>query len=167
MRKYVLGAALVVTAGLGLGGLAFGHAGAVPEGRMTGGGNFDCGNLEVTYGFEVHCDASIVPNTFEINWNGNHFHMDTLTSAECIDDPNISPNPPVAPFDTFFGQGTGSFNNVPGGTIFFNLTDAGEPGTSDTISVTIFDANQNLVLNCNTALLEGGNNQAHVQTPTP
>ncbi len=170
MRSHIIGAALVAgvaVAGFTLGAPALAWEG-ITNGRMTGGGNFMCtglGGAKVTYGFEVHC-GEVLPNNFEINWDGgNHFHLDTLTNAQCIDNPSFSPNPPPAPFDTYYGTGTGTYNGVPGATIYFNLTDQGEPGTSDTISVTILDASGNVVLDCNTVALSGGNNQAHLETP--
>ena len=162
MRKLIVGALMV--AGFGLAPAAPARAWeSNPVGRMTGGGNFTCTGIDakVTYGFEVHC-KEVQPNNFEINWpGGNHFHLEDLTGAICLDDPAISPNPPPAPFDTYEGTGTGKLNGVDGATIFFNLTDAGEPGTSDTISVTILDASGNTVLSCDTVTLDGGNNQAH------
>jgi hypothetical protein len=157
--KAILGLALVCA----LVGGAYGWEN-LKQGRMTGGGNFTCGDLKVTHGFELHCDAS-PPNNLEVNWGGNHFHLEMLTSAECVDDPNISPPPPAAPFDTFIGEGTGKFNGVDGATITFTLTDAGEPGTSDTITVTIKDSSGATVLACPTATLDGGNHQAHRNTP--
>ena len=69
--------------------------------------------------------------------------------------------------------GTGRLNNVPGATINFVLTDAGEPGNTgggrggqegfvpDTIAVTIRDAAGATVLDCFATALVGGNHQAH------
>jgi hypothetical protein len=128
-------------------------------GRMTGGGSiFEAdGTTRVTHGFELHCDPSNTPNTLEINWDGgNNFHLDTLLTANCTDDPSIQPQPPAAPFDTFVGTGVGTCNGQPA-LISFTLTDAGEPGTNDFASYTISGG-------CSltaSGFLDKGNQQAH------
>jgi hypothetical protein len=133
-------------------------------GRMTGGGSiFEADGTRVTHGFEIHCDITDVPNTLEVNWpDANNFHMDTLTSAVCTDDPNIHQQPPKsAPFDTFVGTGTGKLNGVDGATISFTFVDAGEPGTSDTAKYIIKDHLGNVVLNVPATFLTKGNQQTH------
>lgn len=132
----------------------------ITEGRMTGGGSVFNGTLRVTHGFELHCDTSDLPNNLEVNWAGNSFHLDTLTQVACYDDPAISPNPPSAPFDTYYGQGIGSYNGVPGAFAMWIFTDAGEPGTSDTATIKIWDVHGTQVLNV-TNNLDKGNQQAH------
>ena len=53
-------------------------------GRMTGGGSvFGKGSQRVTHGFELHCDPEVGPNNLEVNWSGNHFHMEELLTASC------------------------------------------------------------------------------------
>jgi hypothetical protein len=164
MRRIVLGAILVTGAALRW------HAPALAwenlqQGRMTGGGKFVCVDDssvgDVTHGFELHCDKAS-PNNLEINWDtGEHFHLENLTMAECINDPAFSPDPPPAPFNTFMGMGTGKLDGVDGASIQFVLTDHGEPGTNDTITVQIKDPAGNIVLDCFTTKLIGGNHQAH------
>ena len=83
-----------------------------------------------------------------------------LTSAICIDDPEINPKPPAAPFDTFTGKGTGRFNGVEGATINFEFVDKGEPGKSDTVWIQILDKDGNKVLNVDGSI-KYGNLQAH------
>jgi hypothetical protein len=131
-------------------------------GRMTGGGSvFRKGGARVTHGFELHCDVTHLPNNLEINWDkGNNFHLETLASAVCTDDPNIAPPPPGAPFDTFVGQGTGLCNGEPGASITFTLTDAGEPGTVDTATFSITGCPNGLSLLVS-GNLKKGNHQAH------
>ena len=134
---------------------------------MTGGGSvFGTAGLRVTHGFELHCDLEIGPNNLEINWEGNHFHLDTLTSVSCTDDPNIEPPPPAADFDTYFATGTGSCNGVEGATITFTLTDAGEPGAKgakkDTATFEITGCPDGLTLSVSGSLKKG-NHQAHIQ----
>lgn len=144
---------------------AFAHEcppeGCFPDGRMTGGGRLDLDNMIVTHGFALHCDVDEVPNNLEVNWDGgNRFHLDELTRADCIDDPNIAPRPPTAGFDLFEGGGTGTYNGEEGATIYFVLTDAGEPGSRDTARLLIRDADDNIVLDVR-ANLDQGNHQAH------
>lgn len=128
-------------------------------GRMTGGGTI--GNTGTRHGFELHCNITQSPNNLEVNWGkGNKFHLDTLTAAICSDDPNISPNPPAAGFNTYKGKGTGTYNGVAGATAEWTFTDAGEPGTNDTATIKITDVNNNVVLNVS-GKLSSGNQQAH------
>jgi len=132
-------------------------------GRMTGGGSVFKNSLRITHGFEIHCDITDTPNTLEVNWaDANNFHMDTLTSAVCSDDPAIDQKPPKsAGFDTFVGTGTGKLNGVAGATISFTFVDAGEPGTSDTAAYVIKDQNGNTVLTVAATALTKGNQQTH------
>jgi hypothetical protein len=127
-------------------------------GRMTGGGSvFTTANVRVTHGFELHCNIADTPNNLEINWDGgNNFHLTSLTSVTCVDDPNITPPPPNAGFDTYIGTGVGTCNGLPA-AISFTLTDAGEPGTKDTAAFKITGACTLTVSNN----LDKGNQQAH------
>lgn len=129
---------------------------------MTGGGSvFTASGMRVTHGFELHCDASKSPNNLQVNWgNGNRFHLTGLTSAACSDDASISEGMPVAGFDTYKGKGTGNYNGMPGATAEWTFTDAGEPGSADSVSLTIKDAGANTVLSV-TGTLNSGNQQAH------
>lgn len=131
-------------------------------GRMTGGGSvYTRAGVRVTHGFELHCDATVTPNNLQINWDkGNKFHLETLTSALCTDDPAIAPTPPNAGFDTYKGTGTGKFNGVPGYTAEWTFTDAGEPGKKDLATIVIKDPANAVVLSVS-GLLKVGNQQAH------
>jgi hypothetical protein len=139
-------------------------------GRMTGGGSvFTIGDVRVTRGFQIHCDLR-EPNNLEVNWDGNRFHTSELTSAVCIDQASVDQNPPVAPFDTFIGGGVGKLNGKAGARIEFVFVDAGEPGTSDTATIKIFDSSNNLVLDVPgdpnvPGFLTFGNIQAHKDNP--
>jgi hypothetical protein len=132
---------------------------------MTGGGSIFDTNSQVdytgrtTHGMVLHCDARN-PNNLQINWEGNSFHLTSLNSAMCPDDPAISPNPPDAQFDTIIGMGEGRFNGERGYQIMFTFTDAGEPGTADTATIVIQDPDGNDVLNIS-GYLTFGNHQAH------
>lgn len=137
-------------------------------GRMTGGGSvFTIDGARVTRGFQIHCDLR-EPNNIEVNWpGGNRFHLTDLTSAVCTDSPAIGQHPPKsAPFDTFTGTGEGKYRNQPGARIEFVFVDAGEPGSSDTASIKVYDADDNLVLDVPgdpnvPGFLDRGNIQAH------
>ncbi|MBI3639254.1 MAG: SBBP repeat-containing protein [Thaumarchaeota archaeon] len=140
-------------------------------GRMTGGGSIltpavtsgsgKNNSMRVTHGFELHCDVSQLPNNLEVNWDkGNKFHLDSLTTVSCTDDPTIIPNPPDAGFDTYVGTGTGSYNGVSGATAEWTFTDAGEPGKNDFAKIVIKDKNNVVVLSVS-GYLNSGNQQAH------
>jgi hypothetical protein len=131
------------------------------DGRMTGGGSvFESDGTRVTHGFELHCDTTDVPNNLEINWGGHRFHLETLTSAFCFQDPSINAGHPTNIFNTYVGIGTGLLDGAPGATAFWTFTDAGEPGTNDTASITIKDSLGNVVLTVS-GNLDSGNQQAH------
>ena len=139
----------------------------ITAGWMTGGGTLEKGQgkgkVGVSHGFELHCNPDELPNNLEVNWNNNsdRFHLETLISATCIDDPNISEVPPVAGFDTYIGEGIGRYNGVPGATITWIFTDAGEPGKdNDYGEMTITDADGVVVLSI-AGSLNQGNHQAH------
>ena len=140
-------------------------AGKPPDCWMTGGGSiFDADGMveytgRTTHGMVLHCDSRN-PNRLEINWEGNQFHLTSLNAAMCPDTAGIEPNPPGAAFDTFQGMGEGRLNGVPGATISFTFTDAGEPGVNDTAEITIFDPDGWQVLNI-AGPLTFGNHQAH------
>ena len=103
-----------------------------------------------------------MPNNLEINWcKGNNFHLVTLTTVSCTDNPAITPNPPQAGFDTYVGTGTGKFNGVDGATAQWTFTDAGEPGKNDQAKIVIKDKFGTIVLKTLLLKLDVGNQQAH------
>jgi uncharacterized repeat protein (TIGR01451 family) len=127
-------------------------------GRITGGGTVV--GTSVHHGFELYCDKTKSPNNLEVNWgHGNRFHLVSLTSAACSDDPSISEGHPVAGFDTYRGTGTGTYNGTSGATAEWVMTDAGEPGKNDRFQIKITDASGNVVLDVSGKIK--GNHQAH------
>lgn len=140
-------------------------------GRFTGGGKQvvvgQTTVVTVTKGFEVDCDLHTPSNNLEINWfdatgASHHFHMLTFDRAVCtLLGP---PNPPKAPVNDIVASGTGRYDGTDGFTVNFELTDNGEPGTSDKAGFTVFEtANPgNVVLNVPYATINTGNIQAHV-----
>ena len=150
------------------------EAARVKEGRLTGGGTtsgvFDAAGVtlpvtvDIHQGLELHCNEAQLPNNLEVNWDGgNHFHLSSLTSATCFDDPTKDPNPPPAGFDSYIGSGSGECNGVPGATANWYFTDEGEPGTSDdVVSLKITCADGSTVTAGGMDNLQG-NFQAHAQ----
>ncbi len=132
------------------------------QGSMTGGGSIiDPTYGKVTHGFELQCNMANTPNNLEVNWgHGNKFHLNSLTSVFCVNDPAISPYPPAAGFDTYVGTGTGSYNGAAGATAKWTFTDAGEPGTNDHATIVIKDNGGHTVLSVS-GNLQNGNQQAH------
>ena len=136
-------------------------------GRMTGGGMQLFGSIKVSRGFTIHCDI-ILSNNLEINWTGgNNWHIDKpLTKATCFDDPAYDETPPVAPFNTFVGEGIGRLNGVDGSKVFFTFIDAGEPGKNDKAAIKIIAPDGvTVVLDVPLSLLDHGNIQAHYDQP--
>jgi hypothetical protein len=145
---------------------------------MTGGGSiFPAGGRveyggdpRITHGFVLHCVPKNSDN-LQINDHGTgwNFHLETLTSAVCIDDPAIEPNPPDATFDTLVGEGTGRCKNAFTGqqtacTARWTFTDGGEPGgcVRDTALIEVSDVNGNLLFSVS-GVVDCGNHQAHSQ----
>jgi hypothetical protein len=129
--------------------------------RMTGGGSvLAAGGARVTHGFNLGCSAGAHGN-LQVNWGkGNKFHLTSLDSASCSDDPAIDSGRPTAGFDTYVGTGTGRCNGVDGAAVNLTFTDAGEPGKNDTARI--------LVSGCPggggvsvSGKLKNGNHQAH------
>ncbi len=135
---------------------------------MTGGGSLFTGGerngTRVTHGFVLPCPGTDHPGpNLQINWEGNSFHLTSLTTAECTNAANISAGKPDATFDTYHGTGTGRFNGQDGYFIDFTFTDAGEPGRTDTGTITIRQGSATgaVVLQVNVTELRMGNHQAH------
>jgi hypothetical protein len=104
-----------------------------PDTRMFGGGRqFTSTGMQVNYGMDLHCDASIQPNYLQVTWGGgNVFVLENMTRAACTG----------APFHTHSGSGTGAIDGQPGATIEWTMVDAGQPGVmNDNGRVVIKDA---------------------------
>ncbi|HET7487181.1 MAG TPA: hypothetical protein VFJ85_04585 [Acidimicrobiales bacterium] len=135
-----------------------------PKRFMTGGGSVDSAVGRVTHGAHLQCGAADGPSNLQVNWGGNRFHLDAVSTASCSDDPAISPGQPAASFDTLTGTGTGSCNGVAGVQVAWKLTDAGEPGRADRFEFRIVNAGTSgCSLNAAGTLAEG-NHQAHQAT---
>jgi hypothetical protein len=119
-------------------------------------------NGRVTHGFEIHCGyPPPEPNNLEINWAGHRFHLSELSRGICIDTSGFDEKPPVAGFDTFIGTGFGYVDGDVLAWIKFTFRDAGEPGTEDTMKVSIFPIDSYDGLFVGTTNLMFGNHQAH------
>ncbi len=137
---------------------------------MTGGGSiFAADHVEydgrITHGFVLHCDPRNSDNLQIVDHDINQsFHLETLTSAICIDDPAIEPDPPDATFDTFVGEGTGRCKQPDRPcTARWTFTDGGEPGgcVRDTAVIEVMDA-AGIVFSVS-GDVDCGNHQAHSQ----
>ncbi|HJU42376.1 MAG TPA: Ig-like domain-containing protein, partial [Vicinamibacterales bacterium] len=126
-------------------------------GRMTGGGKI--ADSTVTHGFHLLCDQFRGPQRLQVNWDGNRFHLLTVTTAFCSNDPTIDEQNPPSGFDTIEGTGTGRCNNQDA-IVSWKFTDAGEPGENDTASITIKGVACSLQIS---GPLSAGNHQAHPQ----
>ena len=129
---------------------------------MTGGGSVfqSSTGTRFTHGFTLHCPVTAGPNRLEINWGkGNKFHLTSLDSVLCRDDPKLDEGNPVAGFDTLSGTGRGRLNGKPGVRIKWVFTDDGEPGKGvDLAEFTIDDGvNPPIVVS---GMLKKGNHQA-------
>jgi hypothetical protein len=135
-------------------------------GRMTGGGDFYATNGTVVHhGFQLRCNVRDPRQNLEINWGkGQHFHLQTVTTVSCYDDPSINPGDPAAPIDTLVLSGTGTYNGTKDATIQLLFSDAGEPGRSDGVQLIIRDSEGNVVLAVSATTLIDGNQQAHRAT---
>ena len=140
--------------------------------RMTGGGTGTAivpAGVDVHHGFELRCDVNNPPNRLEVNWGpGESFHLLTLTSVMCLDDPNTAAPPPGANWDTYYGTGTGRLKGNEPATAEWCFQDGGEPGGGgvDTFTLKITDSSGNVVLFF-TFSDNQGNHQAHGFTTTP
>jgi hypothetical protein len=132
----------------------------VTSGKMTGGGRLATSDGEkVTHGFELGCGPDSSSANFQVNWAGNRFHLQSVTSVLCGNLAGLTPKPPAAGFNLHTGSGTGVLNGGQG-SISWSLADAGEPGTLDLASIVIRDDANNVVLNVSGNIV-GGNQQAH------
>ena len=119
--------------GTGLGAAieaVFGQCGVSDlAGQMTGQGRVSTDDgVRETHRFKLSCGAAGSGNQLDVEWGSHHrFHLETVTSGACNDDPTLSPNPPGAGFDTHTGTGTGRYNDTSGATVEWVFTDAGEP----------------------------------------
>lgn len=104
--------------------------------RITGGGWRVTGSgdeaVRASNGLTLHCDI-LLANNLQINWNdggSNKWHINKFVDAAfCYDHPDYTPEPPVAPADTFVGLDVGRLNNVDGAVACFILADHGEIGS--------------------------------------
>jgi hypothetical protein len=143
---------------------------------MTGGGSiFDAndetvygGETRFTHGFVIHCDPRNSDN-MQVNDHetGQMFHLGEITSANCLDDPSITPNPPDAFFDTYRGEGTGRCKQPDRPcNIRWVFTDGGEPGgcVRDTAFIEVREGSTvgvGAIVFSVTGDVDCGNHQAH------
>ena len=128
-------------------------------GFMNGGGGYDEVDKKTAnedyvepgtflrYGTVLPCDLGDKPGPNQtVTWHDpglqGRFKLDTLTRAFCRNDPFIDPGAPRAEFDTYVGDGTGTFTNALGLSVpvsaRFHVIDRGEPGSPPVIGVDYF-----------------------------
>ena len=143
----------------------------IVDGFMTGGGFIDVAGVgRVHYQLlGLDCPPQTSPPELKVTWgsnkNGSSFQLQAFTSRTCSDNPAIQ-NGPEANFDTATGTGTGTLIVSGGtpqtGTVNFEFVDGGEgQNSSDTVTIIITDAANNVVLSIVNQLVDGGNLQAH------
>ena len=135
------------------------------SGRMTGGGRVLMPSGAVDVAFELRCQPSAGQNNLEVNWNGGKFKLENLTSGLCSQDPAIPAPAPKGKadqpaFNTYKGSGTGRLDKSAGASATWTLTDQGEPGKNDTVTIQVKDASNVVVLNASGRLVSG-NFQTH------
>jgi hypothetical protein len=137
-------------------------------GWMTGGGSvFTTTGQRVTHGFVLQCDPAQGSNNLQVNWGDQRFHLESVTSVSCSDDPSIDPGQPPAPFDTIQGTGVGRYKQGNGpwqsAIVEWIFTDAGEPGRGvDRVRIKITLVSSGAVVLDVDGFLNSGNHQAHV-----
>lgn len=158
-------------------------------GFMTGGGGYDeidkkTANEDfvnpgefLRYGTVLPCDVGDNPGpNLNVTWHDpglqGHFRLVELVRAFCRNDPFITPGNPQAEFDTYVGEGTGTFRpdglagvEVPARAEFI-VIDRGEPGGPPVIGVDFFSIRVTDPLGVvplaeGVGTLDHGNNQAH------
>jgi hypothetical protein len=141
----------------------------IASGRMKGDASSTTGDgVDVKVDVDLQCDITL-KSKLDIKWKGHHWKVDNpLTSATCIDDPGVSPEPKPAPFDTFNGTGTGDLDGADGSRAEFSFVDAGGKGDTDKAAIKIFDPAGNLVLNVPLGFITHGKLEANfVKPPKP
>jgi hypothetical protein len=138
------------------------------EGRMTGGGVKATGDDDevVTFGLTLHCDI-LLSNNLEVNWKGHQWHLTKPIFTSSCSDNDLGPEPPVAPIDTFEGTAFGKLDGVGNSFITFKFQDLGEPGTDDTVELTIYEPGSlvNVALHISFQKISVGNWQMHYDQP--
>jgi hypothetical protein len=133
---------------------------------MTGGGQVGSGSSTATHSLVLPCTlAQSHPGphlgvVYKSNGN-HHFTLTSLSSVSCSLDPKAgSPAPPKADFNTLTGQGNGTCDGLPA-HVSFTFTDSGEPGTSDTASITISSSSSGGCSLSVSGPIANGDQQAH------
>ncbi|MEP6831845.1 MAG: hypothetical protein ABJB74_00565 [Gemmatimonas sp.] len=133
------------------------------DGRMTGSATSKSADVKAS--ITIHCDNKL-SNNIEIQGpNKLNWHLDKNSLTNIVCQLTDNPAPPVAPINIFSGDATGTLNNVPGSRLSFRFIDNGEPGKNDRFAITIWDANNVVVLNMPEVQVSNGNLQAHFDQP--
>ncbi|MDP9182809.1 MAG: hypothetical protein M3P04_08565, partial [Actinomycetota bacterium] len=156
-------------------------------GFMTGGGGYDEVDKKILnedyvnpgsslrFGGVYPCDLGDNPGpNLTVSWHKPQLQgqvkLDTQTRAFCRNDPDINPGKPLAEFDTYVGEGTGTWRDAATGvrmpvTLKWISIDRGEPGSppvtgTDVFDITVLSAT-GTILAQGIGTLDEGNIQAH------
>jgi hypothetical protein len=156
-------------------------------GFMSGGGGYDEVDKKIAnedyvnpgsslrFGEVFPCDLGTNPGpNLTVSWHRpqllGQVKLDTLTRAFCRNDPFINPGKPAAEFDTYVGEGTGTWRDATTGTrvpvtLKFISIDRGEPGAPPVTGVDFFEIEVygagSVLLAQGVGTLDEGNIQAH------
>jgi hypothetical protein len=157
-------------------------------GFMTGGGGYDELDKKISnedyvspgsslrYGEVLPCDLGDNPGpNLTVSWHTpkllGQVKLDSLTRAFCRNDPFINPGRPLAEFDTYVGEGTGTYRDAASGlrssvTLKLVSIDRGEPGAPPVTGIDFFqievrDAVTHALVASGVGTLDEGNIQAH------
>lgn len=127
-------------------------------GRVTGGGyvsHWDAGDVHAA----IQVDCAEGGDSFSLAWGDNTFSIGEAWDEFCGDNPAFSAAGSSSGFDTYSASGWGLLNGewVWGSYV---VTDHGEPGSEDTLEVTLYDDWGWEMFELG-GQLQGGNLQAH------
>ncbi len=120
-------------------------------GHITGGGNFSQDGTKRTFGFQAKVKPTGAQGNLEFLDHALGLNVKS-TGVTWVYTPNSQ--------DGYF-SGTCLKNGQSGYTFFVEVHDRGEPGTSDSFSMWVFNSNNVLVYSTSGSLSTGGNIQIH------
>ncbi len=126
--------------------------------RMTGGGSVDDPWGTVKHTLAIHCAGTFSNNQLRVDLGGGeHFVLETLDWAVCLDDPWVQGSQPLPAFNTVVGAGRGSLG-AETADVWFRMVDGGEPASRDRMHLVLEVGGD--VVEVSQALVTG-NHQVH------
>jgi hypothetical protein len=109
MKKTLLGFGIIIFAVVIA--WVFVQSGATARSGMSGDASLK-GDISVKYSFRLNCSPDSGNNVLDIRWGEkNRFELKKMENAVCLNDPPIETG---EPFNTFYGEGIGTFNGQDG-----------------------------------------------------